>query len=186
VAIPKHRRFFESPASAEDAGFRPCLRWRPELAPGQALIDAVNRGLVMTKEQRSTSGGSGSGSAIDQVAARFIEAFQRKDASAIPDLVAEDCVMETMQPAPDGERVEGYDANVRFWQAMVSDPNGSFEVEDLVVCGDRIINRWRYRFGEGDENSIRGVTLIQVRGGKIVEALAYAKTAPRTSLGQVR
>ena len=27
--------------------------------------------------------------------------------------------MEAMQPAPDGERVEGYAANVRYWQAMV-------------------------------------------------------------------
>jgi len=38
-----HRRFFESAASAEHAGFRPCLRCRPELAPGRALIDAVPR-----------------------------------------------------------------------------------------------------------------------------------------------
>jgi ketosteroid isomerase-like protein len=49
------------------------------------------------------------------VVQRFIEAFTRRDRSAIPDLVADDCVMEAMQPAPDGERVEGYDANVRFW-----------------------------------------------------------------------
>src|SRR5213079_1914738 len=40
---PQHRRFFASPASAEHAGFRPCLRCRPELAPGRALIDAVPR-----------------------------------------------------------------------------------------------------------------------------------------------
>src|ERR671933_1052856 len=43
VAYPNHRRFFESAASAERAGFRPCLRCRPELAPGRALIDAVPR-----------------------------------------------------------------------------------------------------------------------------------------------
>jgi len=138
----------------------------------------------MAKKQGLTSRESGSDSVTAEVAARFIEAFQRKDATAIADLVAEECVMETMQPAPDGERVVGYDANVRFWQAMVADPSGSFEVEDVVVCGDRVINRWRYRFGKGDENSVRGVTLIQVRGGKIVEALAYAKTQPRTALGQ--
>ena len=52
--------------------------------------------------------------ATTDVVNRFIDAFQKKDASAIPDLVAEDCVMEAMQPAPNGERVEGYDANVRF------------------------------------------------------------------------
>lgn len=42
-ANPQHRRFFESAASAEHAGFRPCLRCRPELAPGRAVIDAVPR-----------------------------------------------------------------------------------------------------------------------------------------------
>src|SRR5213596_732419 len=43
VSYPSRRRFFESAASAERAGFRPCLRCRPELAPGRALIDAVPR-----------------------------------------------------------------------------------------------------------------------------------------------
>ena len=36
-------RFFTSAAAAENRGFRPCLRCRPELAPGQAPIDAVGR-----------------------------------------------------------------------------------------------------------------------------------------------
>ena len=120
------------------------------------------------------------------VVGRFIEAFKRKDPSAIRDLVAADCVMETMQPAPNGQRVEGYAANVAFWEAMVIDPGGTFEVEDVVICGDRATNRWRYRFGEDDTSSVRGVTLILVRNGKIAEALAYAKTAPLSALGQDR
>src|SRR6516225_12300660 len=36
-------RFFPSAAAAEQARFRPCLRCRPELAPGLAPIDAVGR-----------------------------------------------------------------------------------------------------------------------------------------------
>lgn len=36
-------RFFESAAAAEAAGFRPCLRCRPELAPGFAAIDGSDR-----------------------------------------------------------------------------------------------------------------------------------------------
>ena len=36
-------RFFPSAAAAEDAGFRPCLRCRPELAPGNASVDATQR-----------------------------------------------------------------------------------------------------------------------------------------------
>ncbi|HYU53082.1 MAG TPA: Ada metal-binding domain-containing protein, partial [Gemmatimonadaceae bacterium] len=34
VSYTHRRRFFDSAASAERAGFRPCLRCRPELAPG--------------------------------------------------------------------------------------------------------------------------------------------------------
>jgi AraC family transcriptional regulator of adaptative response / DNA-3-methyladenine glycosylase II len=36
-------RFFPSAAAAEQAGFRPCLRCRPELAPGSAPVDTVGR-----------------------------------------------------------------------------------------------------------------------------------------------
>jgi ketosteroid isomerase-like protein len=86
--------------------------------------------------------------------------------------------MEGMHPEPDGLRVEGYADNVRVWQAMVSDTSGTFENEDVVVWGDRAIQRWRYRFGDGNGASLRGVTLIRVDNGKIVEALGYAKRPP--------
>jgi AraC family transcriptional regulator, regulatory protein of adaptative response / DNA-3-methyladenine glycosylase II len=43
VSYHDHRRFFDSAAAAEGAGFRPCLRCRPELAPGRAPMDAVPR-----------------------------------------------------------------------------------------------------------------------------------------------
>ena len=36
-------RYFPSAAAAEVAGFRPCLRCRPELAPGYASVDATER-----------------------------------------------------------------------------------------------------------------------------------------------
>jgi AraC family transcriptional regulator of adaptative response / DNA-3-methyladenine glycosylase II len=36
-------RFYSSAAAAEGAGFRPCLRCRPERAPGLASVDAVSR-----------------------------------------------------------------------------------------------------------------------------------------------
>ncbi len=43
--LPKREncRFFPSAAAAEHAGFRPCLRCRPELAPGLASVDASAR-----------------------------------------------------------------------------------------------------------------------------------------------
>src|SRR5687767_6243440 len=138
----------------------------------------------MTDAYRFTFAEGGPSQITAEIVRRFIAAFQHKDPSAIPDLVAPDCVMEAMQPAPSGQRVEGYAANVAFWQAMVVDSAGSFEVEETIICGDRATNRWRYRFGEGEDGWVRGVTLLLVRDGKIAEALAYAKTAPRSALGQ--
>jgi AraC family transcriptional regulator of adaptative response / DNA-3-methyladenine glycosylase II len=42
VRVPQQRncRFFNNAAGAEQAGFRPCLRCRPELAPGLSLADS--------------------------------------------------------------------------------------------------------------------------------------------------
>ncbi|WP_341503552.1 DNA-3-methyladenine glycosylase 2 [Gallaecimonas sp. GXIMD4217] len=60
---PENCRFFSSAAAAEDAGFRPCLRCRPELAPGLAPIDAKDR-LVRATLQRLESGHDGSLAAL--------------------------------------------------------------------------------------------------------------------------
>src|SRR5579862_3341817 len=45
VRPPKrdNMRFYSHAAAAEGAGFRPCLRCRPERAPGMAPVDAVSR-----------------------------------------------------------------------------------------------------------------------------------------------
>ncbi len=40
---PENCAFFPSAAAAELQGYRPCLRCRPELAPGNALIDVVSQ-----------------------------------------------------------------------------------------------------------------------------------------------
>jgi AraC family transcriptional regulator of adaptative response / DNA-3-methyladenine glycosylase II len=43
LSRPENCSFFISAAAAEAAGFRPCLRCRPELAPGLAPIDSATR-----------------------------------------------------------------------------------------------------------------------------------------------
>jgi hypothetical protein len=48
------------------------------------------------------------------------------------------------------------------------------------VSGDRATIRWRYRFGESEESSVRAVTLMHVRDEKIVEALGYVKAGLRS------
>jgi AraC family transcriptional regulator of adaptative response / DNA-3-methyladenine glycosylase II len=55
-AASEHRRFFETAAAAERAGFRPCLRCRPELAPGRpAVVDVVSQ-LAQSAVQRIAAG----------------------------------------------------------------------------------------------------------------------------------
>jgi ketosteroid isomerase-like protein len=105
----------------------------------------------------------------------FNNAFLERDAAKLVDLVADDCIMESTQPAPNGTRYEGYHVCLRFWQELIADREGSFEPEDVIVADDRATIRWRYRFGDGEEDTIRGVTLMHIRDGKIVETLGYVK-----------
>ena len=48
-------------------------------------------------------------------------------------------------------------------------------VEDVVVAADRATIRWRLFWGDREEDSVRGVNLMRVRGGQITEALGYVK-----------
>src|SRR4051812_35319112 len=61
--------FFANAASAEASGFRPCLRCRPELAPGYAPIDAVKR-VAKAAVMRIDAGALSEGS-IEDLAAEF-------------------------------------------------------------------------------------------------------------------
>jgi AraC family transcriptional regulator of adaptative response / DNA-3-methyladenine glycosylase II len=62
-------RFFANAAAAENAGFRPCLRCRPELAPGAAVIDSANR-IASSAAQRIEAGALNE-AGIDELAAEF-------------------------------------------------------------------------------------------------------------------
>jgi hypothetical protein len=104
---------------------------------------------------------------IDQYNAAFLERAPEK----LVDLIAADCVMEGVGPAPDGNVWSGYDECLAGWQGLASDPAIQFTVEHVDVDGDRAVIRWRVT---GTEN-YRGVNLMRVRDGKIVEALGYGK-----------
>ena len=64
VSHPNRRRFYPSAAAAEAAGFRPCLRCRPELAPGRAAVDALPR-LAAAAARRVAEGAMNGGSVSD-------------------------------------------------------------------------------------------------------------------------
>ena len=65
-----------------------------------------------------------------------------------------------------------------LWREISTTPGTHFDLEDVVVAGERAIIRWRFWWGEGESNSVRGVNLMRVRGGRIVEAMGHVKGAP--------
>ena|SRR5438105_8523304 len=108
---------------------------------------------------------------------RFNDVFQRHDPADLSALVADDCIIENTQPAPNGSLHQGRDACVALWSEIATTPGTHFDLEDVFTAGDRAIIRWRYWWGEGESNSVRGVNLMRVRDGRIVEARGYVKGA---------
>jgi ketosteroid isomerase-like protein len=121
-----------------------------------------------------------------QVLQRFNQAFMQHDGSLLEDLIAEDCVMESVEPAPDGTRYVGRIACLEFWQKLANSRDGAFAAEDIVAVDEHGIIRWRYRFGPGLSQSVRGVNVMRVRDGLITEALGYVKSGDASVATAVR
>jgi ketosteroid isomerase-like protein len=101
--------------------------------------------------------------------------FLDHNPAELPELVADDCVFENTQPAPDGSRHEGKAACVALWTEIATTPGAHFEPETIIARGDRGEIRWRLVWGPDRASSVRGVNLMRVRGGRIVEAQGYVK-----------
>jgi AraC family transcriptional regulator of adaptative response / DNA-3-methyladenine glycosylase II len=63
-------RFFDTPQEAEHAGFRPCLRCRPELAPGSAPVDDGQR-IAQMIVQRLEEGMLDDSAGLEEIADQF-------------------------------------------------------------------------------------------------------------------
>jgi hypothetical protein len=111
-----------------------------------------------------------------QIMQRFNRAFVQHEPALLDGMIAEDCVMESVEPAPDGTRYEGRKACLEFWQKLASSREGQFTAEDISAVDERAIILWRFRFGPGLSKSVRGVNVMRVRDGLIVEALGYVKS----------
>ena len=107
---------------------------------------------------------------------RFNQVFLTHNPAALEVLVADDCVIENTQPAPDGAH-EGKAACVALWTQIATMPGAHFEPEGIIARGDRGEIRWRLVWGPDRTSSVRGVNLMRVRDGRIVEAQGYVKGA---------
>jgi uncharacterized protein (TIGR02246 family) len=110
--------------------------------------------------------------AVRRLADAFNAAWNAHDLDAALHLCTTDVVFESTDPAPDGRRFEGHEAVRGAWEPVFAEAEGHFELEDLVVSGDRIVQRWRYGWGNGH---VRGVDVMTVRAGLVKEKLSYVK-----------
>ena len=66
----KNCRFFQNAEAAEKARFRPCLRCRPELAPGHAPVDQAHR-IAHLMSRRIDEGLIDDGAGLEEIAGQF-------------------------------------------------------------------------------------------------------------------
>ncbi|WEK43185.1 MAG: nuclear transport factor 2 family protein [Candidatus Sphingomonas colombiensis] len=106
---------------------------------------------------------------------RFNNAFENHLPENLDDLIGEGCVLENTAPAPDGARYEGREACLSFWKGIASNADLVFKVEEIWASEDRGIMRWQLRWSGHEADRVRGVNIMRVRDGKIVEGMGYVK-----------
>lgn len=124
-------RFFDSAATAEKANFRPCLRCRPELAPGNAPVDDAHR-IASLIAQRIDEGMLDDGAGIETIATQFgwssrqIRRMVSKELGVSPIelvltrrlLLAKQLLTETTLPIIDVAFASGFSSVRRFNDAF--------------------------------------------------------------------
>jgi AraC family transcriptional regulator of adaptative response / DNA-3-methyladenine glycosylase II len=121
--------FYPSAAAAERAGYRPCRRCRPELAPGSARVDAVDR-LATAVASRIEDGALGEGRVEDLaaemgVSARHLRRVTRRAFGVSPVelaqtqrlLLAKRLLTDTRLPITEVALASGF-ASVRRFNAL--------------------------------------------------------------------
>ncbi len=125
--------FFSSAAAAEKASFRPCLRCRPELAPGSAPVDDAQR-IAALVANRIEEGLLDDGSSLEKIAEHFgwssrqIRRIVRRELGVSPMelvltrrlLLAKQLLAETALPMGEIAFASGFSSVRRFNDAFVS------------------------------------------------------------------
>jgi ketosteroid isomerase-like protein len=108
----------------------------------------------------------------------FHEVFNTHNVDDIMHLMSDDCIFENTFPAPDGTRIAGHAPVREAWNTLFRDsPDATFTIEEAFAAGDRGVIRWTYKWDLPPESRghVRGVDILRVREGKIVEKLSYVK-----------
>lgn len=113
-----------------------------------------------------------------RVVLEFNESFNRLDVAGMVQLLSDDCIFESSEPAPDGTVYVGKDAITQFWQDFFREsPQAHIKIEEVFSVGFQCVMRWRYEWVDaaGEKKYLRGVDIFKVRDGFICEKLSYVK-----------
>ena len=112
----------------------------------------------------------------DEVIDRFNRAFRERDATLLEDIIAPAASWRASSH-PGDTRYEGYDASFSSWEALIDDTTSHFEVEDVLHRRRVDAHPLALRLGPRPDDSVRGVNVMRVVDGTIVDA-GYSKAAP--------
>jgi hypothetical protein len=123
----------------------------------------------------SQVGGAETGRTTREVLDQYNEAFRLHDPALLDDLIADDCIIEDTGPAPDGLLREGGQACLARWSELAGNRDLEFTPEAAEIHEELAVQPWILRWGDGENDRVRGVNLIRIRDGRIVEARGYVK-----------
>jgi ketosteroid isomerase-like protein len=114
----------------------------------------------------------------EDVIHRFNQAFLNHEPAALTELISPDCVVERSQATAQGWHIVGGAACLAAWQALAANRTARFELEDVLVMGELGLIFWTYHTGPNPGDVSRGLNVMRVRGGQIVEGRGYVKSKP--------
>lgn len=203
--IPQRKNctFYPSAAAAEQAGFRPCLLCRPELAPGNARIDAMGR-LAITVARRIEEG-----TFVEQrfedlaqelgVSERHLRRVVRQEFGVSPSellqthrlLLAKRLLTDTVLPIADIAYASGF-SSLRRFNALFHDryhlnptqlrktttktKTGPSELRPALIAQDHLLCEVAYRPPLDWQTLLRYLAGCAITGVETVEDNRYLRT----------
>jgi AraC family transcriptional regulator, regulatory protein of adaptative response / DNA-3-methyladenine glycosylase II len=195
--MQKNCRFFESAFAAEKALFRPCLRCRPELAPGHAPIDNSNR-VAHLITRRIDEGLIDEGAGLEEIAAEFgissrqLRRIVQKELGVSPIelmqtrrlLLAKQLLTETKLPVTEIAFASGFSSLRRFNDAFGTQyrmppthlRKRAVEDRETINAGRTSTLRLSYRPPYDWEEILKFLGARMIRDVEFVTADSYART----------
>lgn len=198
VRTPLRRncRFFANAPSAEVAGFRPCLRCRPELAPGLSLVDSSQALSQQAAHLMEQAVADGRDIAISDLAARLgvtdrhlRRIFKQSHGVAPLDwlttrrlLQAKQLLTDTTLPVTDVAHASGFASLRRFNAAFAEryqiNPTALRRQRKVPVPNDHgaLVLRLAYRPPYDMDGVLRFLRARALPGLELVEGLEFLRT----------